>query len=166
MYVCVLCNVYCEYEVAAMDGIQNVPVLICTAHVLLLPHLSPSHYAYIYVLWTEVNYTSKIRNTKSKNPGYFDLKGLRKPRRRSLESPRLTKTFEAETSQIFTLPVAYFTCIVDLHSYLDTIMSLYSIIYTLFCIIHRDAEQDYNIWCYISKVTATRSEEIREAHHW
>ena len=109
---------------------------------------------------------SKIRNRKSKNPGRFHLEGLRQPRRLERPSPRLTKTFEVETSWVFTLPVAYFAHIIDFRSYLDATMSLYSIIYILCCIIYRDAEQDYNIWCYLSKVTATRSEEIREAHHW
>ena len=53
---------------------------------------------------------SKIRNRKSKNPGCFGLKGLRKLSRPPTEkrSPRLTKAFEVETSRVFTLPVAYF----------------------------------------------------------
>ena len=63
-------------------------------------------------IWTEVNYTSKIRNRKSKNPGHFDLEGLQQPRRLRLRlvSPRLMETFEVKTSRVFTLPVAYFAC--------------------------------------------------------
>ena len=57
----------------------------------------------------EVNYTSKICNRKSKNPGRFDLGGLRHIR------------------QVFTLPVAYFACIIDFRSYIDATMSFYSI---------------------------------------
>ena len=45
--------------------------------------------------------------------------------RRSLS--QLTKTFEVETSRVFTLPVAYFARVIDFHSYVDTTMSLYSI---------------------------------------
>ena len=52
---------------------------------------------------------SKIRNRKSKNPGRFDLEGLRQLR-------RLAKTFKVETSWIFTLPVAYFAHIIDFRS--------------------------------------------------
>ena len=59
-------------------------------------------------VWTEVNYTGKIHNRKSKKNGCFDLEGLRQLRRhprhrhpRHPQSPRLTKTFEVETSRVF-----------------------------------------------------------------
>ena len=58
----------------------------------------------------EVNYMSKLRNRKSKNPGHFDLEGLCQP------SPRLTNIFEVETSRVFTLPFAYFAHIIDFRS--------------------------------------------------
>ena len=49
------------------------------------------------LLWTEVNYTSKIHNRKSKNPGCFDLKD---PLQLKRQPPWLTKTFEVETSWV------------------------------------------------------------------
>ena len=39
------------------------------------------------------------------------------------------KTFEVETSLVFTLPVAYFARIIDFRSYVDATMSLYRITY-------------------------------------
>ena len=45
-----------------------------------------------------------------------------------IQSPRLIKTFEVETSWVFTLPVVYFARIIDFRSYVDATMSLYSII--------------------------------------
>ena len=44
------------------------------------------------------------------------------------QSPPLTKAFEVETSWVYTFPVAYFAHL-DFRSYVDTTMSLYSIIY-------------------------------------
>ena len=39
-----------------------------------------------------------------------------------LQSPWLTKTFEVETTQVFTLPVEYIVRIIDFRSYLNIIV--------------------------------------------
>ena len=117
------------------------PTLVCHAATqnvtcFILPFIDIGKLVFLDMVkleWKSIIIMSKIRNRKSKNPGRFDLEGLCQPRRPLLSrrSPRLTKTFEAKTSRVFTLPVAYFAHIIDFHSYVDATMSLYSIMVKL-----------------------------------
>ena len=69
--------------------------------------------------------TSNIRNSKSK---YANLEGLRQARRLS---PWLPKTYEVEMSRVLLLLLRILLVIIDFRSYVDAIMSLYSIKYML-----------------------------------
>ena len=55
-------------------------------------------------IWTKVNYMSKIRNRKSKNPGCFDLEGLRQPRSQDQVS------LADKDRQCWNVPGFYFSC--------------------------------------------------------